>query len=401
MNKVLCIPDGNFLAHVTRPLEIAKCLRTMGYTVAFAGNGDYMRLPTEEGFEVIPLVTVDPKIVLDRARKGRLDIYNYDLLKEHISEETSLYKAYKPDLILGDYRMTLRTSCLLNNIPLVMIKNAMWTDYYSIKLRTPESSILTKLFGRKLVDPIIPYIANFIFSYDIRVFNKLHKELGLRRLNNIHNVIEGDINLLADLPDYAPTDHLPQDHIYIGPIVWEPTVAFPERLKSLDPNRPTIYFTMGSTGFPKFFERAKEIFGTSDYQCIVTTAGMVQLSSVPDNFYVFDYLPGSKVMEISDVVVCHGGNGTLYQALIAGTPIIGIPTFGDQEYNLDRIVSLGTGISLSETNFKPADLSNAVNEILRNDSYKINAVKYQNELRDYNGPQKGANMIEAFLSNAN
>ena len=100
--------------------------------------------------------------------------------------------------------------------------------------------------------------------------------------------------------------YLPTNFHYIGPILWEPDVQTPNWLEELDSERPTLYFTMGSTGNPSFFEQAIEIFGNSEYQCMMTTAGMVELSNVPDNFFVVDYAPGSMIMEKSDIVVCHG-----------------------------------------------------------------------------------------------
>lgn len=102
-------------------------------------------------------------------------------------------------------------------------------------------------------------------------------------------------------------------------------------------------------------------------------------------------------MAVSDLVVCHGGNGTIYQAMQHGVPIIGIPTMHDQEFNLDRVVDLGIGIHLSELKFKPEHLANAVEVILSDDSYHKNAAHYQNILAGYNGPQKGAELIDAFV----
>ena len=154
---------------------------------------------------------------------------------------------------------------------------------------------------------------------------------------------------------------------------------------------------MGSTGNPSFFEQAIEIFGNSEYQCIVTTAGMVELTNVPDNFFVVDYAPGSKIMEKSDIVICHGGNGTIYQAMSKGVSIIGIPTMHDQEFNLDRVVDLGIGIHLSELKFKPTHLVTAVEKILSDKSYEENAKYYKNILARYNGPSKGAQLINSFL----
>jgi UDP:flavonoid glycosyltransferase YjiC (YdhE family) len=43
------------------------------------------------------------------------------------------------------------------------------------------------------------------------------------------------------------------------------------------------------------------------------------------------------------VVVCHSGNGTVYQALSGGTPIVGVPEFHDQDFNMQRVEALGLG----------------------------------------------------------
>ena len=47
MKRILVMPDGNWLAHTSRPFEIAKVLRDMGHEVIFAGEGPYMKLPRE------------------------------------------------------------------------------------------------------------------------------------------------------------------------------------------------------------------------------------------------------------------------------------------------------------------------------------------------------------------
>ena len=194
----------------------------------------------------------------------------------------------------------------------------------------------------------------------------------------------GNLNLIVDTPDYGPTEELPDSFQYIGPIVWEPDIAPPPWLDRLDPDRPTVYFTMGSTGYPHFFELAVELFGDSEYQGVMTTAGMAQFDKLPDNFFAADYAPGSALMERSDVVVCHGGNGTIYQALGHGVPIIGIPTMHDQEFNLDRVVALGAGIHLSELRFRPEHLEQAVQEVLANGSYREGARRQQAGLGQFN-----------------
>ena len=203
--------------------------------------------------------------------------------------------------------------------------------------------------------------------------------------------------MMVDIPEFSPTEKLPNSFHYIGPIVWEPEIPLPSWYGDVDRTKKTIYFSMGSTGYARFFNQAVEIFGGSKYQCIMTTAGMSEISTYPENFFVVDYAPGSRILAISDLVVCHGGNGTIYQAMSQGVPIIGIPTMHDQEFNLDQVVELRIGIHLSELKFKPEHLSNAVEKIINDTQIRQNALKYKEIMASYNGPMKGAALIDALL----
>jgi MGT family glycosyltransferase len=396
--RILVMPDGNWLSHTSRPFEIAKLLREMGHELIFASEGDYMKLPRDAGFTVLPIITIAPDRVLACSRNGRVNWYDYKLIKECVSAELQLFEQIQPDLVLTDFRLPLSTSCEMAGIPLAVILNASWTNYYTVPVNAPEHLAITRMLGKRLTNLITPWVKGFIVTVDARPFNQFRRQQSLEPHGNIWDVWRGDLNLIVDIPEYGPTEKLPPNFHYIGPIVWEPETAVPPWLEQLDPQRPTLYFSMGSTGYARFFEQAIEIFGDTEYQCLMTTAGMADLSETPNNFYVVDYAPGSKLLAKSDLVVCHGGNGTIYQAMAQGVPIIGIPTMHDQEFNLDRVVDLGIGIHLSELKFKPAHLQSAVEQILTNPQFKKNARHYQQVLANYDGPQTGAKIIDDFIN---
>jgi MGT family glycosyltransferase len=395
--KILVMLDGNFLAHTSRPFEVAKILRESGFETIFAGEGQYMNLPKDAGFQVIDIKTINPEIVMKCARQSRCNFYDYPLIKELVELELELLEQVKPDLVVADFRVPLSTSCEIAAISLVSIMNSAWTNYYSVKLRAPEHLPATKIFGKSMTTLLMPMIKNIIIANDCRPFNKFRKEIGLDPRPNFWNHCEGNLNLIADIPEYGPTANLPENFHYIGPIVWEPEIESPNWFKDLDPKKPTIYITMGSTGYAKFFEQAIKILGDSEYQCIMTTGGMIDLVDLPKNFYVADYLPGSEIMKKSTVVICHGGNGTIYQAMTYGVPIIGIPTWHDQEFNLQRVEDLGFGIQISEKKFKPNYLLLAIEEIISQTSYKSKALHYKKVLSEYNGPKKAAELISSFV----
>ncbi|MFQ5650394.1 MAG: glycosyltransferase [bacterium] len=396
--RILVMPDGNWLSHTSRPFEITKVLREMGHEIVFASDGEYMKLPRDEGFSVLPIRTIAPERVLACSRNGRANWFDYELIKECVEQELTLFDQVKPDLVLTDFRLPLSTSCELANIPLAVILNASWTDYYSVRVKAPEHLGVTRIFGKSLTTSFFPWVKDFILTFDSKPFNKFRREKGLSHRKNIWDIWRGDLNLIVDIPEYGPTENLPDNFHYIGPIIWEPEMESPDWLEDLDSGKPTLYFTMGSTGHTHFFEQAIEIFGDTEYQCIMTTAGMAALHNIPNNFYVVDYAPGSKIMEKSDLVVCQGGNGTIYQAMAKGVPVIGIATMHDQEWNLDRVESLGIGIHLSDLKFKPVHLAEAVEKILSEESYLKNALQYKNILEGYNGPNQGAQLIDSYLN---
>lgn len=398
MKTVLAMPDGNWLAHVSRALEIAKELRKNGFNVIFAGNGEYMKLPLSNNFEIRTVFSLSKERTLAVSVSGRANYCDFSIADECIKEELKLYDEIKPDLVLNDFRLTLSTSCEIAKIPMVSLFNASWTNYYSVKIRCPEHTFLPGLVGQSIANYIAPPVKNFIIRFDVIPINRVRKKYGLIAKINLWDVFRGNLNLITDIPEYGPTKNLPPDFHYIGPVVWEPEIESPAWLKLIDPNRPCIYFTMGSSGLSKFFQNAIDLFGNTDYQCILTTAGMAYFDSLPSNFYICDYAPGSEIMKISDMVVCHGGNGTIYQALTYGVPIIGIPMVHDQEFNLDRIVELGVGIHLSELKFKLENLRNAVNNVLNDAKYKENALKYAKILSSYNAKKAGAELIKTFMS---
>ena len=357
-----------------------------------------MRLPRECGFDVRPALTHNPEHVMRCSRSGRANWWDYPALAAHVKADLKIFTQEQPDLVLGDFRLSLSTSCELANIPLAVTLNAAWTNYYTAQVRAPEHLWITRMLGRRLTTYLLPWIKNTILRLDSRPFRRYRREHGLPPRHNIWDIWRGDLNLIVDTPDYGPTEELPDSFQYIGPIVWEPNIDPPPWLAHLDPDRPTVYFTMGSTGYPHVFELAVELFGNSDYQGVMTTAGMAQFHTLPKNFFAVDYAPGSAIMKRSDVVVCQGGNGTIYQALSHGVPLIGIPTMHDQEFNLDRVVALGAGIHLSELNFRSEHLEKAVKEVLVNGNYREAARQQQTVLAQFNGPQAGARAIDNFIN---
>jgi len=64
--------------------------------------------------------------------------------------------------------------------------------------------------------------------------------------------------------------------------------------------------------------------------------------------------------------ITHGGLLSTQEAIHRGVPLVGIPIFADQHYNLARTVSLSIGIRLDYENITTESVTWALNEVLKN-----------------------------------
>ncbi|MBI1747263.1 MAG: hypothetical protein HYR55_11820 [Acidobacteria bacterium] len=399
--RILLIADANFLAHMSRLVEIAKVLKRAGHEVIVAGDGEFMFLPREEGIATDSVFTVARERTLELAERAGLVGYRWwrDTIYRSIRSDIECIERNAPDVVVGDMHWTLSASCRVTNVPYVSVTNGLWTNYSSAPLSAIAGHFSTKLLGEKLAGRILPAMKKWFGAYWALPYRQFQKEHNLTgRFNNLFDIVEGNLTLLADIPEYAPTKDLPPTMHYTGPILWNPKLPDPEWLARLDPRRPTLYFTMGSSGNPEFFREAIARFGNTHYQIIMTTGGFYTGNGAPPkNVFIARFANGLRLMEKSDIVINHGGNGTIYQAIAAGKPVIGIPTHVDQDINLQRVESLKFGLRVPPGRHAGRKLVEAIETILTCDSFRHKAQELQSCVLKYNGPVRAGQLIEKLL----
>jgi MGT family glycosyltransferase len=396
---------GGFLAHVTRTFEVGRALaRTFGHRVVFCGEGPYMHIPIDAGFEVRPVYTVHRDVTMKLARRFGLCSLRWWRAEcaRSVESDLAVLDAVKPDVVVGDMHWSLCASARVRQVPYVSITNGAWTRFYAEAIDPPQGHWSTRLMGRRLSRALFPKIKDALTWFYSLGYTGVCRHYRLAPIRSLYDLIEGDMTLLADLPEYMPTrPETPPSFRYVGPIVWEADLPEPAWLRRLDPARPTLYFTMGSTGDAKFFHEAIRVFGGTDYQILITTGGLASLGPVPDNIFVEEYAPGQPLMRASGAVISHGGNGTIYQALSCGVPVIGFPSIFDQEVNLQRVCGLGAGVRMWRSEYRAEALKAAVDEVLGNPSYRAAARRLAGRIAEMDGPKRAALHIDHLLRTGN
>lgn len=80
--------------------------------------------------------------------------------------------------------------------------------------------------------------------------------------------------------------------------------------------------------------------------------------------------------------ISHGGLIGTQEAIFHGVPIIGVPIYADQYNNLLQVENLGFGRILQYNDINEQSLQNQLNEVLRDDKYKKNAVEVSKRFQD-------------------
>ena len=96
--------------------------------------------------------------------------------------------------------------------------------------------------------------------------------------------------------------------------------------------------------------------------------------SVADAFYgAFARREGAAMAALAKLVICNGGSPAIHQALLQGTPVIGIPANLDQLLNMRFVVRSGAGLSLRADRVAPQRFGRTADRALRDSSFREHA----------------------------
>jgi UDP:flavonoid glycosyltransferase YjiC (YdhE family) len=136
---------------------------------------------------------------------------------------------------------------------------------------------------------------------------------------------------------------------------------------------------------------------------VATTNGHVpdEGIEVPANARLYGWLRYSQVMAIADLVVCHGGHGTVARALGHGVPVLCCPAAGDMAENGARVAWAGVGLSLPWRLVGERTLRVAVRRMLGDGSLRARAGEIAVWAASHDGAAAGALLVESFATKEN
>lgn len=343
--RVLFFSEAATLAHVARPMVLAKALEAAGNDVHFACDGRYRHLFETLSKPWLHLESIPTADFLQALANGR-PVYDSDRLASYVEEDLKLIKQCSPDIVVGDFRLSLAISARLAGVPYISITNAYWSPYSRPDYCVPDLP-MNRYLGFPLANRLFRMFRPAAFALHTRPFNRVAKQHGLPSLGlDLRRIYtDSDYTLYADLPELIPTYDRPDTHHYLGPINWSPDLDLPSWWGELPCDRPVVYVTLGSSGPAHVMPIVLDALKSEPVSVVVATAG-AQLDVVSDNIWSADFLPGQQAAERSSLVICNGGSPTSMQALAASAPVIGIASNLDQYLNMSYLAKAGLGCLL-------------------------------------------------------
>ncbi len=163
-----------------------------------------------------------------------------------------------------------------------------------------------------------------------------------------------------------------------------------------DPDRPTAYVSLGT-----FLSVRDDVLATlveglrpAGARVVLATgaADPADLPDLPDGSVARPVLPQVAVLDRCDVVLTHGGNNTVTEALTAGLPLVVAPLSTDQFAIAADVERCGMGAVVDPNRATPADVAAAV-AIALSPRVRARAARLGQALRADPGPARARALL--------
>lgn len=200
-------------------------------------------------------------------------------------------------------------------------------------------------------------------------------------LINVFEMLESDLYLINDLPQFYHYERFGENCIFTGPIFAQSKqeeIEDREILKIIGKSnaQKKIFCTLGSSGNKKDLLEVIKMFNTSEgLKCSGIILSPVSVCPIEEsrqllknkNVYITDeFVPAKIITEQVHLVICHGGQGTLQTAVTSSVPLIGVATQPEQKINLEHLENFGSAIRIPTRNWNSKTISKEVNNIFNN-----------------------------------
>jgi UDP:flavonoid glycosyltransferase YjiC (YdhE family) len=297
-----------------------------------------------------------PEVFAQRVQQGK-SIYRREELRRGVAHDLELIAAARPDLVVGDFRLTLPAGARTAKVPCATLANAYWSPQRPLRSPPPAlpgwpvpwlARLLYRAAGPWLRSRRSAPMADVLAEYGVTVPRDLR-----------HIFTEADLRLHLDIPAMFPDVVETPHERFLGPLAWTPAAPLPAWWDEIPSGARVAYLTMGSSGEAGQFQLIEQALAAEGYTVVSATAGRAKA----EGRFSADFLPGDLACARAELVVCNGGSPQTTQALMAGRPVIGVCSNLDQFLNMQAVQDAGAGVMLRSDALSEARLRRAIRKV--------------------------------------
>jgi UDP:flavonoid glycosyltransferase YjiC (YdhE family) len=282
----------------------------------------------------------------------------YEAAVRAAAETQPVVRSFAPDVAVSDI-LTLAPALAaeLEGVPVATLVPHLYPHLapgfapFSIGSRLPRTPLW------RMFDPLVAKG----LEQGRREYNECRARLGLGPLPYVHTGISRTLALVATVPQLEYPRDWPAWVRIVGPLLWEPQS---EPVAPPAGSGPVVLVAPSTSQDPSHRLVRAALEGLADEPVRMIVVWNQQPAETPANAVVVPWASYSRTMPACDLVITHGGNGTLMWALAAGCRVLISPAGGDMAENAARVDWAGFGVRLPQRFCTPRGVRLAVRRAL-------------------------------------
>jgi UDP:flavonoid glycosyltransferase YjiC (YdhE family) len=203
--------------------------------------------------------------------------------------------------------------------------------------------------------------------------------------------------MVATFPQLEyPRSWEPWEHV-VGPLFWEQPYG---EVEPPPGDAPLVLVAPSTSQDPeqRLLRAAVEGLAGEEVRVLASTNNRPPAApvDVPANARLVDWVSYEQTMPRCDVVVCHGGHGTVARALASGCVVVVVPAAGDMNENAARVDWAGVGVRLPRRLATPGAVRLAVRAALADPRLRARARELAAWSATHDGAARAAGLAERF-----
>lgn len=250
-------------------------------------------------------------------------------------------------------------------------------------------------------DRVLPRVMERVWDLGLKDLNATRRGLGLAPLDHVWSQLDRADRVLvltAEAFDHPPGAR-PANVVTLGPILDDTSGTGDVELPEGDDPLVLVATSTGRTrGSERMLRNVVEALDRLPVRAVVTTGATTAAPRSPrPQIRVVESASHSRILPHADLVVTHGGHGTVIKALAAGVPCLVMPLGRDQPDNAARVVGHHAGLTL-RSSATPDRIAATIGRLLTDPTYAAAAQDLGRRVREEVDDRRVVEAVESLAA---